>query len=231
MKHLVRHTVVLLHHFGGSKHTWRDVAATSDRFVAIDLPGFGDRALEDQWCSSVDAMADFVGRTVGALVRGTFVLCGHSMGGKIAFALASRRPHGLARLVLVAPSPPSPEPMTDEARHRLRSAWGDREALVRINAELVHDQALIEPLVADCMRTSQRAWSWWLDEGSREDLSARSIDVPASVIIASHDSVMNPDMLVREVVEPLSASRTDVDSGHIVPLEAPSRISDLLMKS
>jgi 3-oxoadipate enol-lactonase len=45
-----------------------------------------------------------------------YVLVGHSMGGKIAQLMASRRPTGLAGLVLVAPSPPSPMALPLQAR-------------------------------------------------------------------------------------------------------------------
>lgn len=51
------------------------------------------------------------------------------MGGKIALSFAAMQPSGLTSLVLVAPSPPTPEPMTDIERMQLLNAFGDKCAL------------------------------------------------------------------------------------------------------
>ncbi len=45
---------------------------------------------------------------------GPFLRVGHSMRGKVAVALAAWRPPGLAGVILIALSPPCPEPMTDD---------------------------------------------------------------------------------------------------------------------
>ena len=60
---------------------------------------------DDYRIADLAADAEGVIETLG-LQR--YVLVGHSMGGKFAQLIASRRPRGLEGLVLVAPSPPSP---------------------------------------------------------------------------------------------------------------------------
>jgi len=111
-------TIVLLHHFGGSARTWDpmiDHLRAELDCVAPDLRGFGAaHAFAGPY--TVDQYADDVARLVDRLALERFVLVGHSMGGKIALALAARRPAGLASLVLLAPSPPAPEPMSEEDR-------------------------------------------------------------------------------------------------------------------
>ncbi len=45
------------------------------------------------------------------------------MGGKIAAALASLRLFGLEKLILIAPSPPTPEPMDEYMKKDLLTAY------------------------------------------------------------------------------------------------------------
>ena len=93
-------TVVLLHGFGGTRRTWDGVAALLDaeryRPLALDLPGHGEAAAErpltfERCVSSVLAAAPE-----------RFVLCGYSMGGRIALHVALAAPGRVARLLLVA---------------------------------------------------------------------------------------------------------------------------------
>jgi len=95
---------------------------------------------------------------------GPFLLLGHSMGGKVAVALAARRPPGLVSVVLVAPSPPCPEPMTDDARASLRPSFGSQEGAAQtapISAKAAagpaFDPAVFERIVADHMRADRPA--------------------------------------------------------------------------
>ena len=124
-----RPRLVFAHYFGGSARSWTTLA---DRLgddmdcVVPDLPGFGDTPPPtdlslDGW---VDAFASLAGDA-------PFVAVGHSMGGKIALALAARRPATLTGLILLAASPPTPEPMSDDDRQASLAAYGSRRAATR----------------------------------------------------------------------------------------------------
>jgi pimeloyl-ACP methyl ester carboxylesterase len=228
--------LVFLHYFGGSSRTWGPVMSLlSDEFrcLAPDLRGWGDSPAPVTAGYSVDDMADDVAGLVSRLGLTRWVLIGHSMGGKVALALAARRPAGLERLLLAAPSPPSPEPMESVERARLRAAWGSRraaeETLGKITA-LPLPPDVAKGAVEDTLRASRAAWEAWLDAGSREDITGRMADirVPTSILAGGADGGMTPDLLRREVqARIVGASLSVVPSGgHLLPLEAPRSVAD-----
>src|SRR3954469_3094878 len=95
-------TLVFLHYFAGSSRAWAPVIdrlADDHRCIAPDLRGFGT-ADAPATGYAVNDYANDVAALIGALDIGRHVLVGHSMGGKIALALAARRPPGLEALVL-----------------------------------------------------------------------------------------------------------------------------------
>ena len=216
---------LFLHSWGSSHHDWDRIAAAFPEGVFPDLRGFGD-APAPGGAYDVASYADDVERMVEGW--GEYTIVGHSMGGKFALAFAARRPEGLRRLVLVAPSPPTPEPMTDEERAATLAGYGKPE-FARKTVEKITEAPLPEPFRAgaerDYLRTSERAWRAWMERGSKEDLSDRMarIEVPVRVVVGAEDPVMRPEMLRREVVARLAdASLTEIaGSGHLLPLERP----------
>ena len=228
---------VFLHYFGGSHRSWSEVTAHLPGFrcIAPDLRGFGDSDASGSGYS-VDESADDVAALVDEMDLENYVLVGHSMGGKIALALAARRPRGLQRLVLIAPSPPTPEPIVDEERTRLLEGYGDRRAAektFRAITALPVSPALRERVIKDNLRTSRVAWRAWLERGSREDISARmsDIEVPVLVLAGECDEGMTPDLLQREVVERIGGAQMRVvrGAGHLLPIEAPQEIAQALV--
>jgi pimeloyl-ACP methyl ester carboxylesterase len=99
-------TLILLHGFGSSLHTWEPWARALDRtyrVVRFDFPGSG--------LSAPDATGDYADMrsmqllaalmdTLG-LQRATLV--GNSMGGRIAWSFAARYPERVEKLVLISP--------------------------------------------------------------------------------------------------------------------------------
>jgi pimeloyl-ACP methyl ester carboxylesterase len=223
-------SVLLLHHFGGSARTWDEVHARllDVETEALDLPGFGDAAgMPGPY--TVAAYADFV---EARLPRGPLVLVGHSMGGKVALALAARQPAGLSGLLLVAPSPPTPEPIADDVRAKLITGWGDQDEMSRTLATITA-HSLADPLralaVADMVRAGRAAWTAWLTSGSRTDISGEigTINVPVTILSGSADAVLPTALLHREVAERLSGSALlpIPGAGHLLPLEAPDAVA------
>lgn len=232
-------TLVLLHYFGGSSAAWTlvvDRLAPEHRCIVPDLRGFGASAAHDvpeTW--SVADAADDVAALIAAHGLDAFVLVGHSMGGKIALTLAARRPAGLERLVLVAPSPPTPEPIPDDVRARLLATHGERAAAEDGARQITFQtpgSPLFEQVVADNLRTAPGVWRAWLRTGSREDISGTMarIDVPVLAIAGAEDGTIPSRVIQRQVVGRVpGATFVEVaGSKHLIPIDQPAELARLV---
>lgn len=231
-------TLVFLHYFGGSSQTWSIVTdALADDFhcVAIDLCGFGNSATT-VWEVSVHEHAEYVANLLKDLEVEDYVLIGHSMGGKIAAYLASKNPK-ISALILVAPSPPTPEPMEDTKRQEMMDMFGDRTAI----EELIHkitakplSETLFEKTVLEHLQISEMGWTSWLEKGSREDISQRMnlITIPVTVISGSKDPNFSTKFLKKEFSQyfPEATFIEVKGSGHLIPLETATELADLIQE-
>ncbi len=231
-------TFIGLHYWAGAGHEFDQVArllSPDYRLLAPDLGGFGGAPAPPHGFS-VAAYADAVAGFIEAENPGRYVLVGHSMGGKIALELAARQPAGLAGVVLLSPSPPGPEPMTDEDRQASLQAWGkpaEAEKTVRKITARPLLAAATRQIVADNLASSRAAWEAWLLRGSREDISARMVlvEVPCALIAGDQDAVLSPSVHGLETL-PLLPPDTPLEliagAGHLLPYEAPEEVAALL---
>ena len=96
--------IVLLHGTSASLHTWEGWTAElskTRRVIAFDLPGFGLTGPRTDARYSLDDDARFVFSVLDHLRLPRVVLGGNSLGGRIAWRLASLAPQRVARLILV----------------------------------------------------------------------------------------------------------------------------------
>ena len=104
-------TLVLIHGFADQKETWSLIApwlARGRRVIALDLPGYGDAsALEHPSGSAITALARFLESFLDTLGIESAHLCGNSMGGGVALALAAQSPKRVKSLILLASVGPS----------------------------------------------------------------------------------------------------------------------------
>lgn len=231
--------LLFLHYFGGSSRSWSEVVALLQpdfRCIAPDFRGFGGSgAASGPFC--VAQNADDIAALTEELKLQNYWIIGHSMGGKIALALAARQPRGLEGLILLAPSPPSPEPMSEQARDTLLESHGKaekaREILESITANPL-PAAILERAIEDNLRVSPQAWRAWLESGSREDVSAQMarVEVPVEVVAGEKDEDLGAEIQEREVVTRLKNARLQIvaDCGHLLPLEAPAATAKIIRR-
>ena len=224
--------LIFLHYFGGGPRSWDGVISLLPQHdcVALDLREAG--LLPTGY--SVGEAAGDVQEQLGDIAE-PWVLVGHSMGGKIALEIASRQPANLRGCVLIAPSPPTPEPMTDADRQSMLEGHGTREAAQRIvagaaAAELPSETW--ETAIAANLAYCDRDWENWIKLGTREDISAQMphIIVPMLVIAGEFDKGMSPDFLRAQIIATIPRTHLETVSGtgHLVPQVKPDETAKLI---
>lgn len=232
--------MVLLHGFAGTHRAWDGVLARlpPERYrpLAPDLPGHG---------AAADAgPVTFAGcvEHVLALAPETFVLCGYSLGGRIALHVALGAPERVRRLVLVSASPG-----IESAAERARRREADR----RLADELEHGpfDAFVErwaaqplfaadpPEVGELVRADQcrndprglaRALRG-IGAGEMEPLWAALAELAMRVqlVVGERDDTYRA-IAARMLGSLPDASLHTLPGGHRVPLESPAALAELL---
>jgi len=197
--------VVFVHGLGGSYETWSlNLPAFAERFriCALDLVGAGssDKPAMDY---SVPSLANFLARFLDALDGDwqSVSMVGHSLGGAIALAFASRYPERFERLVLVDSAGLGSE-IDGEVLDLLRA----KPTIEGIRAELTHffahqglvQQALVEQIYQQRLQPGAREALLATTEaafgGNRQHIDLREIlaALPnkALVVWGNEDSVI-----------------------------------------
>jgi pimeloyl-ACP methyl ester carboxylesterase len=181
-------------------------------------------------------LADDAQGVIEALELNRYVLIGHSMGGKVAQLMASRRPNGLAGLVLVAPSPPQPMAMPPEAREAMARVYATRESIGAAIDQVLTAKVLNpkdrEQVIEDSLRGAPQAKAAWPRSTSLEDITrdVAAIAVPTIVIAGELDRVDSVDLLKAELLSRIPHAVLHVLSGtgHLSPLESPQELGELI---
>jgi 2-succinyl-6-hydroxy-2,4-cyclohexadiene-1-carboxylate synthase len=111
----VSEALVLLHGFGGTRHSWTGLIASLDRKryrpLALDLPGHGGAGARGGPITFESCVESILARSPRR-----FALCGYSLGGRVAMHVALAAPERVSQLVLVSTSAGIEDAVTREAR-------------------------------------------------------------------------------------------------------------------
>ena len=228
-------TYLALHYWAGSGREFDFVVPLlppGTQLLAPDLPGYGSQPAPSGFNFSVASYADWLEAYVAEQQLTDYILVGHSMGGKFALALAARQPAGLRGLLLISPSPPTLEPISEEDRTASLAAYGQRAEAEHTFAKITNiplPSAWREQVIADNLRTTQAAWDAWLQAGSREDISALMprINVPCRLLVGENDRAIPLEAQRHQTLPLLPAGTALVavpGAGHLLPLEAPEEL-------
>lgn len=240
--------VVLVHAGVADRTMWREhlepLSAAGYRVVAVDLPGFGEAAVE----AGEQAPWNDVLSTMNELGIERAALVGNSFGGAVAMRVAAVAPERVWALALIAAPAPGFEPS-----EQLQAAWaaeeeplerGDVEAAVKAVVEawtLPDAPDRVRELVAAMQR---RAFEMQmaapavaevpdpLDPGGEE--AARGalgrLGMPTLVVGGARDM---PDFVqsAQLLADALPAAElvTIDTAGHLVPLEEPAEFRRVLL--
>jgi 2-succinyl-6-hydroxy-2,4-cyclohexadiene-1-carboxylate synthase len=237
----VPESVVLLHGFSGTRRAWDGVAAALDpeRYLplALDLPGHGQAA---EW----EGPITFAGCVQHVLERSParFILCGYSLGGRVALNVALATPERVTQLVLVSCSPGIED--SAERAERRRSDHRLADELERVPFEEFIERWRTQPLFADdpphvgeLARADQRrnrpealaAAMRGIGTGEMEPLWGRlhELTMPVTVVVGDRDARFQA--LGRRMAGLLpDAEMAIVPGGHSLALENPTAIASVL---
>jgi pimeloyl-ACP methyl ester carboxylesterase len=252
--------IVMLHWLGGSSRTFTEVAELlaprGFQCVAIDLPGFGNSSQHQDFSipAMVQALTDTIRELRGqnsADPEAPWLLAGHSMGGKLSMLLARAAEDntiGLANLrglVLLSPSTPSPEPMSEHQRQAnirdLGPATSDPVDRRKHTSTFVDDNTgknpLLDPIrdrsIEDVLRMNPDALTAWMTTGSKLDCAEHIgiLQIPALILAGTEEPQLNPDAQAKLTL-PHIPHATIVPlqgSGHLSPLERPFEVADRML--
>lgn len=232
-------SIVCLHFWGGAPELYQPLMDELPDMHII-APAFRQNLVEGSEAGYTEMLASDVMNLVLSRRLHTgagYVVVGHSMGGKVAQALAARRPPGLHGLVLVAPAPLSPSRLSQEMVDQQINSFHDAESA----EHTIRNQLLgrRDAVSADLMQrllwsavTSGKAWPMY---GMREDLQRLAVEIRCRVlaVVGTLDRI-EPETRVRaEVLARLvRAEGTAIvrleHAGHLVPLEAPGRLAEII---
>jgi 2-succinyl-6-hydroxy-2,4-cyclohexadiene-1-carboxylate synthase len=235
-------TVVLLHGFAGTRHSWDLVADRLDaeryRPLALDLRGHG--AARAARPITFAACAD----DVAAAAPERFVLCGYSLGGRIALHVALGRPDRVSRLVLVATTAGIEDPARREERRRADERLAAETE--RASIESFAERWMAQPLFAGTPPEAARHWRADLIRNDPAALAAvlRGVGagamaplwdrlgeldgIPATIVAGERDARYTA--IAERLVAALPGARLVVvpGAGHGLPREAPQAVADAI---
>jgi 2-succinyl-6-hydroxy-2,4-cyclohexadiene-1-carboxylate synthase len=233
--------LVLLHGFGGTRRTWDGVVMHLDREryrpLALDLPGHGEHA-------GVVHQISFSGCVEHVLANAPerFVLCGYSLGGRVAQHVALAAPERVTRLVLVSTSPG-----IEDTQERAQRRTDDRrlaDELERIPFEDFIERWRTQPLFADdppevgaLARKDQRrndphalaAVMRGLGTGEMEPMwsGLGELAMPVTIVVGERDSKFRAigELMAQRIT---AAEMVVIPGGHGLPLENSSGLSRVI---
>lgn len=237
--------IVLLHGFLGDGREWGGVADAFPgwRVVRPDLPGHGKsvaaRPAAPAWAGTVAALRAALDHHGVARPW----LCGYSMGGRVALALARAAPEQVRGLILVSAHPGLSDDAARAARRAEDRATANRlreqgtEAFVRawyrlpLFAPLARRPELLAPRIAPRMRQAPEGPAWALEHlglGTQADHRdwLRETDLPRWGLCGELDTTYCG--LYRALADEAGAGLRVAcipDAGHCLHVEQPAAFS------
>tara|TARA_B100000900_G_scaffold16677_1_gene13114 strand:+ start:13 stop:741 length:729 start_codon:yes stop_codon:yes gene_type:complete len=193
--------------------------------MIIDLPGHGDS--KGSSCNNIEAYSRFL---IDCLEKYNFknlCLCGHSMGGLIAFDMAIQKNFSVQSIILVNSIYPTrvAEPLLAKAR----VSNGDA-------ADFIIKYGLYKRLLGIKNAFSEKNDLVMLDDleacnNYQLDLNKiKDLEIPISIILGSKDRLVDLKAVEKFSVEVPSQTFTIDDAGHFLFFEQPDELSELITK-
>ncbi len=200
-----RPTMVLLHGLRGHAHSWDDVSSAMCQdyhVLALDQRGRGDTDWAKDGDYSTGAYVADVDGFCAALKLDSFILVGHSMGGRNSMAFAARCPEKVQKLVLVDVGPVLDSRGSERISREIREVpeeFDSFEAVVRyMNKQnrFASDAVLRRRLEYSTKKLPNGKIGWRYDRAIREQRRQGTTPPPTDLWPAVR-SITCPTLIVR----------------------------------
>ena len=248
-------TVVLAHGYALDHRSWHKVVeqlSADFQVVAYDHRGHGKSAAATKETATIEQLGEDLGELIErAVPQGQVVVVGHSMGGMAALAMAERRPRLFRQRVLgnvfvsTAASGMSETSLAwpkavGKLVRELERAFGPIVRAVREKIEPTKTAGLRwwlfgdEPAGEDVELTADMVWGHWPETVALFRPAVDRYDREAGLTVAQEKAVVavvgDEDRLVPETDAAKFGGSSVVlaDAGHMLPLERPVELADLI---
>ncbi len=220
--------IVLLHYFGGAAKSWQWVISelsSNYQCFALNLPGFGNT--EPLTKPSIENFTQWILKAIESLGLSNCTLVGHSMSGKLALSVAAKNIGKVERVVLVAPSPPTREPMEESECERMlkHPNLSEAEKTVEGSVKNVLTNERQSLAIETQLIVDHNTWRWWLLDGMNHSIADRvaQVKIPVHLLASKDDPVIPFQPLCAELKNLLPNIQIDTVKGvgHLLPLEDP----------
>jgi pimeloyl-ACP methyl ester carboxylesterase len=234
--------ILLLHGMAAHSHWWDLVAPLwrgTLHAAALDFRGHGDSDWASDGGYTADLWIEDIETARKALGWDRFILCGHSMGGRMALNYAERHPDRLRGVAAVdfLPEIRSNRPSRfSRASGRPQPVYPSQEdAVARFRLEpggTSMEPAAVRKLGLESVRARGEGWSWKFDWRCLSlpippvwpQLAA--IRVPALVVRGGLSALITPEDFARVAADVrASAAVTIPGAHHHVPLDKPAELA------
>lgn len=246
--HPAHPSLIFLHYYGGSPSTWAPLLA-QPAFASFHTVCYHARGWAPSTGPSTDDAYDIAAMSsdLSAILSATgclrndarFVLVGHSMGGKVAQHYAATTGAALPQLqglILVAPAPLRGLELPAEAKRQQLAAYQSPESaeFVLNNVLTAGPGTLGEEVMAACVRDSLRGNEWatraWPEYALGEDFGELLGGIQVPVVVLRGDGDFEREIVGELGVEAGWVNRVVEGCGHLVPLERPVQLGEMLLE-
>ena len=223
-----RDAVIVIPGITSPAATWGFVAERLGRqfdTYVLDVRGRGLSSSGPDLDYGLDAQAADVAALAQALGLTRYALVGHSMGGRIAIRAASRKPQGLARLVIVDPPVSGP----GRRAYPANLAWYVDSIRLATHGMSAEDMRAFCPTWTDEQRALRAQWLHTcfepaivqsFEDFGRDDIHANlpGVTVPLLLMTAERGGVVGDDDVAEwQTLAPQTQHVRVPDAGHMIP--------------
>ena len=244
--------LVILHGAGNAhSRTWDHVAAAlTDRYRVIvpDLRGHGESSWVPVPQYTWQLFRDDALRLMDALGLSQVVLCGHSLGGRVAYMLASQHPERVTRLVIVEADPVDPQVREGDPRIEVYATIEEAVIEAYKRQPYADKDTLRHETEHGLKQLDDGRWTWRMDPaiyvalwrgqlnpGTKLEWPALAqIQCPTALIAGAHSLMKGGSMQIPGIAEKMAGAIPNCtlieipDASHDLPNENPTRFISAL---